>query len=127
MSTQTFGQTRSLFMWYALVFVFFLLLIVCFFSKTTSFLGANFYHNHLLDNLFVYSTYLGDGLFAMGIVIVFLVLRKWAIAVKLFLSFILSGLTAQVLKKMSHMPRPKAFFVEHSYPYTHFITGVTHS
>ncbi|HJU46038.1 MAG TPA: phosphatase PAP2 family protein [Chitinophagaceae bacterium] len=110
---------------YSLALVILLLLIVCFFSKTTSFLGANFFHCSLLDQLFACYTYLGDGLFAIALMVVCFAMRKSTLAIKLFLVFILSGIAAQALKKLFHAPRPKAFFAEQFY--THFIEGITHS
>lgn len=125
MPAQPLKHPGSLFMRYSLVLVILLLLIVCFFSKTTSFLGANFFHCSLLDQLFAYYTYLGDGLFAIALMVVCFAMRKSTLAIKLFLVFILSGIVAQVLKKLFHAPRPKAFFAEQFY--AHFIEGITHS
>lgn len=110
---------------YAFALVILLVLIVCFFSKTITFLGANFFHCQLLDQGFTYYTFLGDGLFAVILVLGYFIFRKRAVAIKLLLAFILSGFAAQVLKKIFHAPRPKAFFAENIY--THFIEGVTHS
>lgn len=125
MPCQPLIHPRSLFIRYSLALVIFLLLIVCLFSKTSSFVGANFFHCPLLDQLFAYYTFLGDGLFAVMLALACFVLRRRAVAVKLFLVFILSGLAAQVLKKLFHAPRPKSFFAEQFY--THFIEGITHS
>lgn len=118
-------QQRFLFLRYALTLVLLLLLIVCIFSKANSFVGANFFHCPLLDQVFTYYTFLGDGLCAVILILGCFVLRKRFVAVKLLSVFLLSGLAAQVLKKLFHAPRPKAFFAEHFY--THFIEGVTHS
>ncbi|MBY0425832.1 MAG: phosphatase PAP2 family protein [Cytophagales bacterium] len=61
--------------------------------------------------LFKYLTHFGDGLFSIAVCIVFLFIRyywSWII----FLSYGISSLTTQFLKKVvfSDMPRPKAYF-----------------
>ena len=101
----------------------FLLFFVLFFSKGVSFLWFNFYHNTTLDVFFTYFTCLGDGIVAVLAVVLLLLLGNRELAGKLFLTFIISGLIAQVLKNLFHAPRPQAFFQK---TYHHFITGVTH-
>lgn len=118
-------QPGSLFIRCSMVLIAILLLVVGFFSKTSSFIAANPWHTPALDSFFTYYTYLGDGLFAVLVVAVFFIFRKIDLGIKLLLSFLLSGLLAQLLKKLFHMPRPMACIDGHAY--THFINGVTHS
>lgn len=103
----------------------FLMFFVIFFSKAVSFLWFNFYHDYRLDVFFAYFTYVGDGLFAVLIIVLLLLLGNRKLAGKLFVTFIVSGLVAQVLKNLFHAPRPQSYFLPQTYP--HFIAGVTHT
>lgn len=125
MMIQSPNHSHALFMKCCLLIVVSILLIVCCFSKTVSFLGANFFHCSLLDQIFTWYTHLGDGLFAVVLAITCFGLSKKELAIHVLFAFVLSGIIAQLLKKLFHAPRPKAFFSAQVYPY--FIEGVTHS
>jgi membrane-associated phospholipid phosphatase len=94
-------------------------------GKATTFIILNPYHRHVLDTFFVYLTFLGDGLFAVIVILLFLLLRRWSQALQLLTAFLLSALLAQILKSFFSMPRPKQFFAPGQYAF--FITGVTHT
>ncbi len=123
MEYHPYATVRTLFLKLTAALVAFLLLLVCFLSKKDSFLAANFYHAHWLDTIFIYFTNLGDGIFAVLLIIAFFVFKKRTLAVKLLISFLLSGFAAQLLKRAFHYPRPMTFFTGNLYH--HFITGVT--
>jgi membrane-associated phospholipid phosphatase len=93
-------------------------------GKATSFIELNPYHRSALDTFFMWVTFLGDGLFAGIICLIFLVLRRWSRALQLITTFIASALVAQIMKNLFSMPRPKQFFPAGQYSY--FIDGVTH-
>jgi membrane-associated phospholipid phosphatase len=93
-------------------------------GKATSFIYLNPYHRNDLDTFFIYLTFLGDGLFAVIVIALFLLMRRWRAAIQVLTAFLLSALLAQVLKNVFSMPRPMQFFAPGQYPY--FITGVTH-
>jgi membrane-associated phospholipid phosphatase len=93
-------------------------------GKAASFIELNPYHRSVLDTFFVYVTFLGDGLFAGIICLIFLVLRRWSRALQLIATFVVSALVAQVMKNLFSMPRPRQFFPAGQYNY--FIDGVTH-
>ena len=116
--------TVRLFLQFALALICPLLIVVCIFNKSTSFVAANFYHCPLLDVAFTWYTYLGDGIVVAAIIIGCWIMRKRDIAIKLLLSYIISGIVVQVLKELFHAPRPRTFFTEQFY--SHFIEGVTH-
>jgi membrane-associated phospholipid phosphatase len=122
---------RSIFVanrWFFLCFlVFFGIGLVFLLSegKATSFIYLNPYHRNVLDTFFIYLTFLGDGLFAVTVFVLLLLLRRWSQAAQIMTAFLLSALVAQVLKSFFSMPRPKQFFTPGQYPF--FITGVTHS
>jgi len=81
----------------------------------------NQHHNEYLDIIFKYITFLGDGFF-YGIVLIPLLFVKvrWSIAG--LLSYISTGLIAQLLKHIFEMPRPKHFFANLDLNY---VEGVT--
>ncbi|MFW5820080.1 MAG: phosphatase PAP2 family protein [Bacteroidota bacterium] len=82
-------------------------------SKAESFLILNSLHNPFLDSVMPYITWMGDGLFAAIVALVFLLYRV-RYGIFLGLSFITSGLLAQTMKKVifSGELRPMAYFRE---------------
>ncbi|HLZ89124.1 MAG TPA: phosphatase PAP2 family protein [Puia sp.] len=93
-------------------------------GKAASFVDLNPYHQTVLDKVFMWITFMGDGLFSVIVVVLFLVRRRWSRATQVLAAFLLSALVAQIFKNAFSMPRPKQFFAPGSYPY--FIDGVTH-
>jgi membrane-associated phospholipid phosphatase len=93
-------------------------------GKAASFIDLNPYHRSMLDTLFIYLTYMGDGVFAVIVCLLYLLMRRWSRACQLISAFIVSALVAQILKNVFSMPRPKQFFPVGQYPY--FIDNVTH-
>ncbi|HEY1216266.1 MAG TPA: phosphatase PAP2 family protein, partial [Bryobacteraceae bacterium] len=92
-------------------------------GKANSFVELNPYHRTSLDRIFIWVTWMGDGVFSVIVIVLFLLLRRWAKAIQLTAAFLLSALVAQLLKNAFSMPRPKEFFRPGAYPY--FIDGVT--
>jgi len=83
-------------------------------------LFINSAHNHFLDVFFRHITFLGDGVFIIGIIVLLLFFRfRYALAV--LLSYVASGIPVQLMKKVifPHSPRPYKVF-EH-YTGFHFI------
>lgn len=78
-------------------------------------------HCTTLDYFFRIWTFLGDGLFVVFAVVPILIIR-FRLALVTFVSFALSGIVAQVLKRIYDFPRPKAFFRDDTVLY--FIEGV---
>ena len=111
------------FMAYATILVTLLFIVIGIWPKSVSFVAANFYHTPQLDTFFTWYTAVGDGVTAIVLVAIFFLIRNRNLAVKLFLSFLLSGIVAQVLKYLFQAPRPKVFFAGQAY--AHFIDGVT--
>jgi membrane-associated phospholipid phosphatase len=114
---------RLFFVCWGLFFVIGLLLLL-FLGKADSFVDLNPYHRTALDTLFVWVTFMGDGLFSVIVIAVFLVRRRWSAAIQVTAAFLLSALVAQILKNAFSMPRPMQYFPQGSYPY--FIKDVTH-
>ena len=99
--------------------LFFLLTL----GKEASFMDLNVYHQSTLDTVFIWVTFLGNGVFSIIVFVIFLLQRRWSHAAQVMLAFLLSALVAQILKNLFSMPRPKQFFAPGKYHY--FIDGVT--
>ncbi len=99
--------------------LFFLLTL----GKAASFVDLNAYHQSTLDTVFIWVTFLGNGVFSVIVFVIFLLQRRWSHAAQVMLAFLLSALVAQILKNLFSMPRPKQFFAPGQYHY--FIDGVT--
>ncbi|MBS1946493.1 MAG: phosphatase PAP2 family protein [Bacteroidetes bacterium] len=69
-------------------------------------------------------TNFGDGLFAIGVFLALLFLRRPLPGWEIVFAFLLAGLMVQVLKNIFPMPRPKTMLGNTSYPY--FFDGFTH-
>jgi membrane-associated phospholipid phosphatase len=113
---------RLYFAFWGLFFVIGLVFLLAV-GKAASFVDLNPYHRTTLDTLFVWITYMGDGVFSVIVIVLFLVRRHWSGAIQVTAAFLLSALVAQILKNIFSMPRPKEFFAPGKYPY--FIDGVT--
>ena len=92
-------------------------------GKAASFLDLNAYHRSTLDTVFIWVTFLGNGVFSIVVFVIFLLQRRWSQATQVMVAFLLSALVAQILKNLFSMPRPKQFFAPGQYHY--FIDGVT--
>jgi membrane-associated phospholipid phosphatase len=106
--------------------LFFLFSTILLFLKTKaeSFLFLNSHHTEILDAFFYRYTFLGDGLFAVLLsVVLFFFLKTQRLSIELLVSFIVSGLLAQLFKNIFKHPRPSAFFTPEQYPY--FFDGIS--
>jgi membrane-associated phospholipid phosphatase len=92
-------------------------------GKAATFRYLNPFHYSILDLFFINFTYLGDGLFAVAVILLLLILRRWSQALQILTAFVLSAALAQLLKEAFHMPRPREFFPPGAYSY--FIPNVT--
>lgn len=97
------------------------------FTKTESFVALNTIHSEVLNRVFITITFMGDGLFPLLVTVIALMLKKYDLGIKVFISFLASGLTAQLLKSIFHAPRPMALLTSIHYHYPYFINGITHS
>lgn len=113
---------------YYFIGYFLFLLAVIFFllikSKTESFIFLNPYHHKILNVFFMIYTNAGDGLFSIAIFLLLLYFRRALIGWEIVITFLLSGLIAQILKNSFPMPRPKTLLGDEHYAY--FINGYTH-
>ena len=88
-------------------------------SKAVCFISLNGTH----EAFFTWYTMLGEGYMVILLFIVVLFRRQYLLGVHLLAAFLISGMTAQIIKEFTHMPRPKVFL--HSGQYSQFIEGVT--
>ncbi len=94
-----------------LLFVFGLL-IFYFFSKEDLFWILNRQHSVAGDYFFKYGTYLGDGLVMILLGLICIAMGKRKTGLLLILSFLLSGLVVQIVKRTKPEPRPGRYFTE---------------
>ena len=105
--------------------IYLLLSFICcsLYSKTSCFIHLNVVHTATLDTFFTWYTTLGDGFVALVLFIVFMLSRRYLQGVHIMAAYLSSGIIAQIIKRSTHMPRPKAFLQPEQY--NHFIEGVT--
>ncbi len=109
-----------------LPYIFFLLFgvfVLGFYSKADGFFVMNPYHSYFLDQLFIRITYLGDGIFIIGLALILFFFRRRFLALMILSSYLLSGIIAQILKYFIIEARPAVYLEKSGYPY--FIEDVT--
>ncbi len=118
------SKNNKLFSTCSIAFFVISLVFLILFGKTQSFFILNNYHTSSLNLFFEKFTFLGDGIFALilFIFLLFFINRKMQ-AIAILLAFLMSGIAAQIIKKVVAAPRPKLFF-QHG-EYANFIDGVT--
>ncbi len=99
------------------------ILFLLFTSKINGFLYLNPYHSKFLDTFFSIYTNAGDGLFSIAVFVLLLLLKRALAAWEVVITFLLSGLVAQVVKYSFPMPRPRTLLGDGHYPY--FVDGLT--
>jgi membrane-associated phospholipid phosphatase len=105
------------------LFLVILSVFYCFgLHKAESFTIINHLHTRLLDYFFIGFTNLGNGFFIIGIMMFMLIRKKLGWTIQIGISFVLSGLIAQLLKHMLPSPRPRLFFGEEA---IHYFYGIT--
>ncbi|HEY4967813.1 MAG TPA: phosphatase PAP2 family protein [Puia sp.] len=113
---------NAVYLIFCLGFAFFLSLYCILLNKSDGFLLVNRYHTQPLDTFFILFTNLGNGLFAMGLITIMLVMKKIGWSIQTGVSFLVSGLIAQLFKHLIHSPRPMLFFRPQE---IHWIYGIT--
>lgn len=79
-------------------------------DKEKVFLALNNQHTYIADIILKYFTYVGDGIFMAALGIILWLLGKKKLGLLLMLSFLLSGLLAQSIKRLEERPRPGLYF-----------------
>jgi membrane-associated phospholipid phosphatase len=81
-------------------------------SKSAGFIFLhNIPHNNFINFIFTCITFIGNGFFVigLGVLLVFIKSTK-LLGINVIISYLLSGLIAQLIKSTVKMPRPKEFF-----------------
>ncbi len=87
----------------------FLLLLVN--GKAAIFISLNAWHPFWLNVFFINYTFVGDGIFAVALIGIFLFyFKKKQEGLALLYAFIVSGIIVQIIKNLVSSPRPKLFF-----------------
>lgn len=101
---------RNLFTYATLLLLVLGVAALFFWNKENVFLALNNRHSYVADVILKYFTYVGDGLFMVALGVVLWLLRKKKLGLLLILSFLLSGLLAQTIKRLEQRPRPGLYF-----------------
>jgi membrane-associated phospholipid phosphatase len=92
-------------------------------GHANSFLLLNTYHNPFADFVFYYTTYIGDGWFAVIVAAALMMFSKTRkLGILVFASYAASGILAQLVKHIAETPRPSAYFTFQQYH--KFVEGV---
>jgi membrane-associated phospholipid phosphatase len=98
-----------------LLWVLFLLLAgfggwIAWAGKAESFRQLTGYHSPAADFFFRYFTHLGDGVFILALAALLLVYKRYFLSIGIVAGYLLSGIFAQLGKRLLDLPRPKAWF-----------------
>jgi len=88
-----------------------------------SFIQLNFLHTPLLDTFFNNCTFLGDGIFTIGVFFILMLESRITLGIQVLITYIFSGILAQIIKNIVAAPRPKTLLTDAEYHY--FIEGMT--
>ncbi len=103
-----------------LLVIFILAVIGLAVPKIESFFWLNSYHSTPMENAFRVYTYFGDGLFSILLAVLLFLFKKRLLGFQILVSFLASGILAQVVKRIAKMPRPQEILAG---SYMHFIEG----
>lgn len=123
MTLTSLYKANRLFFFVFLAFFFSSVFVLLFLSKANAFYLLNAYHNNFLTIIFIWFTYLGDGLFCLAIAILLFIFKKRFLSLMVLSSYLISGIIAQVLKYFVIEARPAVYLKDSSYQY--FIDDVT--
>ncbi len=93
-------------------------------GKSATFISLNSLHPFGLNVFFINYTFMGDGIFALCLIAVYIFyFKKKKEGLALLYAFVLSGVAVQVIKNLVNSPRPKLFFEQGQYMF--FMDGVS--
>jgi membrane-associated phospholipid phosphatase len=79
-------------------------------GKSLSFRLLTEYHTPSVDFFFRYFTHFGDGLFILALAVALAYRKKYLLSAGIVGGYLLSGVFAQLGKRILNLPRPKAWF-----------------
>ena len=103
---------RNMFLWAMALLAMAGMFILAMIDKDALFWMLNQQHSYAGDLFFRYFTHVGDGLFMLAGGIILLGLGRRKLGVMILISFIVSGLIAQGVKKYKPEPRPGRYFTQ---------------
>ena len=114
-------RTRSFFIPY-LILLCICLIIKLTYTREEIYYAVNSYYSNWADILAPYVTNIGDGvtIILASVLLVFFSYRK---AFLMFTTYLVTAITAQVIKRIFDAPRPKLYFKD-QLPHIHFVKGV---
>lgn len=86
-------------------------------GKADAFLALNQFHPFWLNVFFINYTFMGDGIFAICLILFLFYLKRKQEAFAQIYAFLLSGLMVQIIKNLVSAPRPRLFFEPGRYHY----------
>ncbi len=87
-------------------------------GKASSFIALNSFHPFWLNVFFINYTFMGDGIFAIGLIaLMAFYFKKKKESIALLYAFLFSGLMVQLIKNLVSATRPKLFFEPGQYLY----------
>ncbi len=92
-------------------------------GKVGAFLFLNPVHHAILDKFFKAVTIFGDGWFSIILGVALIVFRMKDRGAQILLGYAISGIIAQLLKRLVHAPRPMTIIPDTTY--AHFLPGYT--
>lgn len=101
---------RNLFTYATLLLLLLGAAALFYWNKEVIFLSLNNRHTDIADVVLKYFTYIGDGIFMTALGVILFLVGKRKLGLLLVLSFLLSGLLAQTIKRIEQRPRPGAYF-----------------
>ena len=116
-------KTNRLFFFGFLLFFLACVFVLLSYSKADGFYLLNTYHSDFLTTLFIWFTYLGDGIFCVAAGVLLVIFKKRFLGLMVLSSYAISGIIAQVLKYFITEARPAVLLRDSSYQY--FIDEVT--
>lgn len=99
------------------------LIIKLLYTRHDIYFAVNSFHTDFLDSIEPFITYIGDGVTIVIISAVLLLICSYRASFLLITSYVLTALTAQVLKYSFDMPRPKVYFAN-ELDKIHFVKGL---
>lgn len=101
---------RNLFTYATLLLLLLGVAALFYWNKEQIFLALNNRHTDVADVILKYFSDIGDGIFMAALGVILFLVGKRKLGLLLVLSFLLSGLLAQSIKRIEQRPRPGAYF-----------------
>lgn len=112
---RTILSTNQYYYWITFIGMLFCSLFLLGTTKAESFITLNSFHSFWLNVFFVNYTFLGDGIFALGLCAFLFYRKQKKLALLILAAYLSSGLITQLLKNLIYAPRPRIYFEASQY------------